>query len=95
MAMVRGRQAVGMKMMRKVVAALALAAGLSGSAATAESLADAMIAAYRNSNLLEQHMPTITQLMEQSLRLQEELTALLKKLEACGDNEYCQKKVGA
>ncbi|MDD3542560.1 MAG: hypothetical protein PHO69_07790, partial [Petrimonas sp.] len=48
-----------------------------------------------NSNLLEQHMPTITQLMEQSLRLQEELTALLKKLEACGDNEYCQKKVGA
>lgn len=53
--MVRGRQAVGMKMMRKVVAALALAAGLSGSAATAESLADAMIAAYRNSNLLEQN----------------------------------------
>lgn len=48
-----------------------------------------------NSNLLEQHMPTITQLMEQSLRLQEELTALLKKLEACGDNEYCQKKIGA
>jgi hypothetical protein len=48
-----------------------------------------------NSNLLEQHMPTITQLMEQSLRLQEDLTALFKKLEACGDNEYCQKKVGA
>ncbi len=48
-----------------------------------------------NSNLLEQRIPTITQLMEQSLRLQEDLTALFKKLEACGDNEYCQKKVGA
>lgn len=48
-----------------------------------------------NGSLLEQHLPTIMQLMEQSLRLQEELTALFKKLEACGDNEYCQKKVGA
>lgn len=53
--MAQGRQAVGMKMMRKVVAALALAAGLSGAPAKAESLADAMIAAYRNSNLLEQN----------------------------------------
>ena len=48
-----------------------------------------------NSVLLEQHLPTITLLMEQLLQKQEEMNRLLEEAIACGDNEYCQKKVEA
>lgn len=48
-----------------------------------------------NAERMEQHLPTITQMMEQLLQLQNDLSKLIEELAACGNNESCQKKVVA